>query len=396
MKMRFTLLVLGLTMVGQVTGGSTPRQAPTLQNVKQTPQTSKKKKKKTSKAAYAPNTVGGQGTEKSPNDPNNGTTITPGGNDNKIQTQVQPDNGNTGIVPNNGGNGQTISDKDIQKQVTPIVEKKDNGAINWTEQYIEATGATAIDTARFKIKAQAKLMAARGAVVVAQRNLLEIVKGVNVTGETTVKDMVATSDYVYSRVEGVVKGAQQIGEPVEQDGMVTVRLRMPIYASNGLAPAVVDNQKTAVNTDPLKATDPNKGTSGQTTAQTGTNTANNGALPHNAADLINDGEKILFNLGGKKFNPSMFPVITDEKGNVLLDMKKIYDPNTGQFPKIVQASKDMLAALGNKKGVQIVDAVQNQMSTGKIVLTSASKSKINWSKIGSTAAQIGKILLMFI
>lgn len=253
----------------------------------------------------------------------------------------------------------------------PVIKEVKNGSINWTQQYITAKGSSVLDTARFKNPAQARMMATRGAVVVAQRNLLEIIKGVEVTGETTVQDMVATSDYVYSRVDGLVKGAQQVGEAVVKEGMVEVTMRVPLYETNGLAPALYDNLPAAKESGSLAAR-------GESSADT------------RAQSL----EKIAFNLAGKKINPSMFPLIVDENNNVVFDMSKIYDPKSGKFPKIVQVGKEILKDAGYSNAVKVLDVLDTK--DGKIVLDNDSVKKVNWSKIGKTAASIGKFLMMLL
>jgi hypothetical protein len=58
-------------------------------------------------------------------------------------------------------------------------------------------------------------MAERGAVVDAQRNLLEITEGVRVNGETVVKDYITQSDIIFSRVDGIVKGLKQPDWPAD-------------------------------------------------------------------------------------------------------------------------------------------------------------------------------------
>ena len=55
---------------------------------------------------------------------------------------------------------------------------------------------------------QAAPLGYRAAVLDAQRNLLEQVKGAQITADTTVENMVTTSDVVRSRVTGLVRGAQ--------------------------------------------------------------------------------------------------------------------------------------------------------------------------------------------
>lgn len=262
----------------------------------------------------------------------------------------------------------------IESSARPVVTETPNGSVNYTDQYIEARGSAVIDNDRFKNPAQAKLMAERGAVVVAQRNLLEIVKGVNVIGETTVEDMITTGDYVYTRVEGVVKGAKQFGPAREENGVMTVTLRMPLYDNtNGVAagftPAGLQNARVAA-----KANDPYT------------------ELVQTGADIIDGSKPIAFNIGGQKIDPSMFPVVMDENGKVLLDFSKIYE-KSGKVPKIVQASKDLLDAAGLDKAANFIDLVQDK-ATGKFTLAdTAKKGKINWAKIADVAGKVGKVLL---
>ena len=270
-------------------------------------------------------------------------------------------------------NGPTMV---LPKGTMPFVQKVDNGQVNWTGQYIEAEGEGILDAERFKNPAQARAMAVRGATVVAQRNLLEIVKGVNVTSETTVEDMIATKDLIVTKIDGVVKGAQMVGQPVITDGSIKVRLRMPLYAENGLAPAIYDDIPTPPS-QPVQ-------TDSAATANPGPKLAT-GPTPTKG---------FAFNMAGKEFDPALFPVITDKNGNVLLDTKLLYDPATGKFPQVLNATKQVLTALGYKKGLEILDVISAQ--DGKIKITDESASKFPWTKMVNTIKTVGKFLLMLI
>lgn len=263
--------------------------------------------------------------------------------------------------------------KQIEQQAQPVVQNVTNGQVNWTQQYIEATGQAVVDNQKFTNPAQARLMAQRGAVVVAQRNLLEIIKGVNVTGETTVENMATTQDYIYTRVDGVIKGAQQIGQAIEKDGIIEVRMRVPMYGDNSLGNAVVEGAQQ------LNAA--NARMSAQTTVET-------------AAGMIDGSKPLVFSIGGQQINPSMFPVVLDENGGVGLDLAKLYSATNSNIPKYLKATDDIVKLFNNNQNVDIIELLMGNNGTLKVADTN--KKKINWSRIGQIGATIGKIAMMFL
>lgn len=268
---------------------------------------------------------------------------------------------------------KTIDLSSLYEAAEQVVEEKNNGSVNWTQQYVEARGESVIDTVRFKNKAQARAMAVRGAVVVAQRNLLEIVNGVRVHGETTVENMIATDDIIYTRVDGLIKGAEMVGEPYEEWGMMVVKMKVPLYQNNGLAGAVYPALEKALKSSSI-------------------------GIPPEAGDLsgevFSELGQFAFNLGGLQFDPSMFPIVTDEDGNILLDLTRIYNPDLGQFPQILQTSKQLMSEMGFEKGVEVIDVIDS--FDGKLVVNNSAKKKVNWEKVATTVAKIGKLLLLFV
>jgi hypothetical protein len=307
----------------------------------------------------------------------------PGVQENNRSANPNSNSNNNKVNTNNnkGGNSaaarsENASPADFDKFNKPLISNKNNGLVDWSNQYIEAKGEALIDTERFKNRGQAVAMATRGATVVAQRNLLEIINGVYVVGETTVENLATTNDVIRTRVEGVLRGAQPVGDPVEKNGMIEIKVRVPLYAANGIAPVVHDyipNTKirSEMNTAAEVSASDNKSLSG-----------------------TEDIQNIIFNMAGKKFDPAMFPIVTDENNNVLLDYSKFYDPKKGVFPKIMQTSKEALEMAKNKKGVEIIDVIEAQ--AGKLVVPEKVAQKINWKKIGGTAAKIGSFLMMLL
>jgi hypothetical protein len=243
-----------------------------------------------------------------------------------------------------------------------VITGKDNGQVDWTEQMISAKGYSVIDTITFKNKSQAQLMATRGAIVVAQRNLLETIQGVRIVSETTVKDFITEGDYVYSRLDGICKGAEMLGEPVIKNGIVEVTMQIPIYkpANNSKDTASIASliQKKYSASPPL-----NK----------------NSNSPNN----------ITFS------GPSLLPTIVDESGNIVVDYTKYIDPKSGKFPKYMNFSKEVLSELQLKEGVDIIDAVQANDGTIKIDTGQIDKVA-KWAKIGKTALKVGKFIMLLI
>jgi len=107
------------------------------------------------------------------------------------------------------------------------VELSGAGKINWTAGEVYATGIGA-PPSQVTSMAQARAMAERAAVVVAYRNLLEIVKGVRVDSETVVQDFMVKSDSIRTRVDGIVRGARILKTQYLSDGSVEVLVAMSL------------------------------------------------------------------------------------------------------------------------------------------------------------------------
>ncbi len=101
------------------------------------------------------------------------------------------------------------------------------GKVDWTTGVITAVGIGA-PPANPVNAAQARAMAERAAQVVAYRNLLEAVKGVQVDSNTTVENFVVTSDVVKTQVSGIIQGATVMDKKYMSDGSVEVTVGMKL------------------------------------------------------------------------------------------------------------------------------------------------------------------------
>jgi len=106
-----------------------------------------------------------------------------------------------------------------------VVQQYDSGTINWSKGTITAVGIGAPPPNAVNM-AQARAMARRAAIVVARRNLLELVQGVQIDSMTLVKEAVVRSDIIRTSIQGVVRNAQIVDTDYMSDGSVEVKVVM--------------------------------------------------------------------------------------------------------------------------------------------------------------------------
>ncbi len=129
-----------------------------------------------------------------------------------------------------------------------------DAATNWNTNVIQATGTGVSNPAMATSPAHASMMARRAAIADAYRQLLELVQGVNVDAETTVEQMMLTSDVVKIKVTGVVKGARIVSEGELSGGGYSVTMELPIFGESGSLAESVLERPTYV--EPIPAPSP--------------------------------------------------------------------------------------------------------------------------------------------
>jgi hypothetical protein len=126
------------------------------------------------------------------------------------------------------------------------VEVQQKGSVNWDKGAESDVTAIGIGLPPDNAGARGNVLARRAAIVDAQRNLLEMVQGVQIDSETVLENLSVTSDIVRSKVSGLVQGAKIIDEGLNEDGSYFVKMRIPMYgAQNSIAsvalPEIRDN-----------------------------------------------------------------------------------------------------------------------------------------------------------
>lgn len=103
-----------------------------------------------------------------------------------------------------------------------------------------------VDEMRYSLTfgARERLTAERAATLDAQRKLLEIIHGVQITSQTTVQDFALQSDVIKSKVEGLLRGAETLKTEYFSDGTVEVTMCVR-------GPRLVDEINSAAKKDVL-------------------------------------------------------------------------------------------------------------------------------------------------
>ena len=113
-------------------------------------------------------------------------------------------------------------------------------AVNWNEAKITVQGTGIAPPNAFN-PAQARMLARRAAVVDGYRQLAEVVQGVNVDAETTVENMMVTSDVIRTKVNAMIKGARVVAEAAVPGGGYQVNMEVSMFGvSNSVAQAVLE------------------------------------------------------------------------------------------------------------------------------------------------------------
>ena len=118
---------------------------------------------------------------------------------------------------------------------TVLADNLNNGT-DWEKGVVRATGMGSYKSGAKKNlrRPQAK----RAATMDAQRNLAEMVQGVQVSSESSMLDLELEYDKVKTRVDATIKGMTEISSKYYEDGTCEVVLEMPIFgASKSVAEA---------------------------------------------------------------------------------------------------------------------------------------------------------------
>jgi hypothetical protein len=248
------------------------------------------------------------------------------------------------------------------------VESFENGKIDWTTGVGSAIGIGAPPPKPVNM-AQARAMAKRAAVIVARRNLLEIIKGVRIDSMTLVKDFVVQSDIIRNQVDGYLERSQVVDIAYMSDGSVEATVAMNLRGgfSNLMLP------KSIQSIPAIRQPQVSPGAQGE--AYTG----------------------LVLDTRGFQVKPAMSPKVVDEDGNEVYGSSYVsrdYAINQG----MAGYAKDLTAAQTNDrvtnnpltvKGIKTADTGDSD-----VVISNADAARIKASADNLTFLQKCRVMVV--
>lgn len=243
------------------------------------------------------------------------------------------------------------------------VQKIGHGEINWADNYVMATGSGAPD-AKAPNVAVARLGAERAAKLDAFRNILETLKGANVTAKATVADEMQSNGSIKSKVEGLIRNFKVVDTKYYSDGSVDVVVRVELKGD--LADALIP--------DPAKpAAVPDKG------------------LAKNTGLIVN--------AKGLQAVPAMAPRIIDEEGQEVYSVATVTE-SAARDNGIAGYVHDLDSAKGHNRvkgdGAPLVVRAIRIAAPGKsdLVISNSDAEKLRDAQSNLSYLASGKVIIV--
>lgn len=242
---------------------------------------------------------------------------------------------------------------------------------------------------------QARMLARRAAVVDAYRQLAEMVKGVNVDSETTVENMMVTSDVTKTKVTALIQGARVVSEQAIDGGGYAVTMEMSVFgASNSLATAVLPTNTVPTSFPAPDASVPASTpssvqvnvqvTPGTTTQQTPATTLPSVMVPSHqgssavaapAGQAIGGYTGLIVDCRGLGLKPVMSPVIKNANGEPIYGYKNL-DSATVIANGMASYTTDLSKATRAGSKPLVVKAIGLDNHNGNPILSVADANRV--------------------
>lgn len=237
-----------------------------------------------------------------------------------------------------------------QSAVIPVSDQA--GPVNWYGGYVETTAVGTADMNKMKNRVQAEIVAEKTARHLAYGQLAEILKGIQVTANSTYEDLLLKVDTLNIQSEGFIQGAQVINKDiswVDDAPKATVTVRAPLFGPNSLKNIIQAEAKHAL----LEQSPP--------------------VIPNNQPDgnqAVNY-SNVIIDASGIDFSPALFNHLESSDNQSVLTSGNITDLNymyyanvesartsnfAGELPIVIKASAD------SRPGTLVIDKTDAELT----------------------------------
>ena len=215
----------------------------------------------------------------------------------------------------------------------------ESACVDWDRGVVMAEGLGA-PASSAKNTAQKNATALRAAKLDAARNMLEMIKGINISSSTTLRDAMVQNDTIRTQVQGRLFGLRPSGKPrYFSDGSVSILMEA------SLRQTIPDEALTSSTGEgPREISGPSSGSSGSA-----------------RLDPRKVYTGLIIDARGSGAQPAMSPKIYDEEGNELYGSAYV-DPEFVQKHGMAGYVRDLDQALANDR-VQGTPAVLKALSS---------------------------------
>ena len=195
---------------------------------------------------------------------------------------------------------------------------------------------------------QRKLMALRAAQVLAYRELLEVIKGLSLAGETSVRNGMS-DDTVRTGVEGLVRGAQTIYKHYDpSEDLATVSVRLPLKGRDGLTGTVLP----ALTMPPPPGSVPY-------------------APPSTPSESAPPADGLIVDVSAHRFRPAFINRILSVRGEILYDPSKVaqaifVERGSGEYTTDVGKARALLSERGSRNPMTVEAAGVERMTNVQV------------------------------
>lgn len=254
--------------------------------------------------------------------------------------------------------------------------------------YIQVIGASEEGQSRYR--------ASRAAEVVAQRDLLEVLQGLKLSGTTSVKNGMLQSEEINTSVQGFLRGAIKCGEKYHSDkGYAEVCMRLNIRGKGGLydiiLPLLKDNKLVPNNRPAFKppttklVPEEISSQSPDQRAQSKPEATTQKAKIEAPSKLVNPYDGLIVDTRDFQFRPALVNRIVTKKEQVVFEPSKIQsnilvERGCGGFTTDDSKAKALLESWGSKNPMIVKCVSVEQNTDAKISQDDATAVYVNDQK----------------